>query len=64
VCSSDLRLRSNGGSVDEWTKLVRSYAVLGDKEATAKAIDDARKDMGSDAQAIAAINDMARKLGF
>jgi len=58
------RLRSNGGSVDEWKKLVRSYAVLGDKEATARAIDDARKDMGSDAQAIAAINEMARKLGL
>lgn len=58
------RLRSDGGSVDEWKKLVRSYAVLGDNEATVKAIADAKKALAQDAQAVSAINEMARKLGL
>ena len=58
------RLRSDGGSIEEWKRLVRSYAVLGDKEAAAKAMEDARKAMARDTQAIAALNEMARELGL
>lgn len=58
------RLRSDGGSIDEWMRLVRSYAVLGDKDAATTAIADARKAMESDTQAIASLDELARKLGF
>lgn len=58
------RLRSDGGSIDEWKRLVQSYAVLGDKEAAATAIADARKAMANDTQAIASLDEMARKLGL
>ena len=58
------RLRSDGGSIEEWKRLVRSYAVLGDKIAAATAIADARKAMAQDTQAIASLDEMARKLGL
>lgn len=58
------RLRSQGGSIEEWKRLVRSYVVLGDKEAAAKAITDARKAMIQDTQAITSLNEMAREFGF
>ncbi len=58
------RLRSDGGSIEEWKRLVQSYAVLGDKTAAATAIADARKAMASDTQAIASLDEMAKKLGL
>ena len=58
------RLRSDGGSVEEWKRLVQSYTVLGDKAAAATAIADARKALAQDSQAIASLDEMARKLGL
>ncbi len=36
------RLASTGGSVSEWTQLVRAYIVMGDRDRAQKAFDDAR----------------------
>lgn len=36
------RLESDGGTIEEWTRLVRSRIVLGDKQAAQKAYDAAR----------------------
>ncbi len=36
------RLQAEGGTIEEWTRLVRSRLVLGDKKAAQKAYDDAR----------------------
>lgn len=36
------RLEESGGTVAEWTRLVRAYTVLGDTEKAQKAYDDAR----------------------
>jgi len=58
------RLRSEGGSIEEWKRLVRSYAVMGDKAAATTAISDARKAMARDTQAIASLDEIARELGL
>ncbi|GAG03328.1 unnamed protein product, partial [marine sediment metagenome] len=64
VTSLAERLRSDGGSIDEWMRLVRSYTVLGDKDGATTAIADARKAMASNKQAIASLDELARKLGL
>ncbi|OJY33145.1 MAG: hypothetical protein BGP06_20115, partial [Rhizobiales bacterium 65-9] len=43
------RLATNGGSVDEWSRLIRSHMALGEKEKAAQALGDARKALGADA---------------
>ncbi|MCF6303112.1 MAG: c-type cytochrome biogenesis protein CcmI [Devosiaceae bacterium] len=41
VAGLDERLNSEGGSVEEWTRLVRSYTVMGDTEAAQRNYDNA-----------------------
>lgn len=40
------RLEANGGSPEEWSRLVRSYAVLGEHDKARTALDRARQSLG------------------
>lgn len=56
------RLKQNGGSPDEWARLIRAQTVLGDHAAARQAVMLARQKLGSDAGAIAAIDAVVRDL--
>jgi cytochrome c-type biogenesis protein CcmH len=58
------RLASNGGSVDEWTRLIRAYAVLHEVDKAKVALADARKALAPDANAVASLDALARDLGL
>ncbi|MCC5977549.1 MAG: c-type cytochrome biogenesis protein CcmI [Salinarimonas sp.] len=58
------RLASEGGSADEWGRLVRSYAVLGQETRAAEALADARRALAGDSEAIAHVEDVAREAGI
>ena len=47
------RLATNGGSVDEWARLIRAYAVLHQAGKAKAALADARKALAPDANAVA-----------
>ena len=64
VSSLAERLGSDGGSVAEWERLVRSYMVLGDKQAAAKALSDARGAYSDDPGALASLGELANSLGL
>jgi cytochrome c-type biogenesis protein CcmH len=63
VARLEERLKTNGGSADEWGRLVRSYAVLGQRERAVAALDDARTALASDAAGIAGVEAVAREVG-
>lgn len=56
------RLKKNGGSPDEWARLIRAQTVLGDHAAARQAVMLARQKLASDAGAIAAIDAVVRDL--
>jgi cytochrome c-type biogenesis protein CcmH len=58
------RLASNGGNVDEWSRLIRAYAVLRQADKAKAALADARKALGPDANAVASLDALARDLGL
>ena len=58
------RLASNGGSVDEWTRLIRAYAVLHEADKAKAALADAHKALASDSNAVASLDALARDLGL
>jgi cytochrome c-type biogenesis protein CcmH len=58
------RLQQNGGSLDEWLRLVRAYSVLNEAEKARAALSDARKHLASDATAITQLDRLARELGL
>jgi cytochrome c-type biogenesis protein CcmH len=58
------RLQQNGGSLDEWKRLVRAYSVLNEPEKARAALIDARKNLASDATAITQLDRLARELGL
>jgi cytochrome c-type biogenesis protein CcmH len=58
------RLQQNGGSLDEWKRLVRAYSVLNEPEKALAAFADARKGLASDTGAIAELDRLARELGL
>src|SRR4051812_28641796 len=45
------RLDAQGGTPDEWGRLIRSYVVLGEREKAEAALDQARRSLGRDAAA-------------
>jgi cytochrome c-type biogenesis protein CcmH len=53
------RLASDGGSVEEWVRLIGANTVLGEAEAAAKAVADARAAFADDQAALARINEAA-----
>ena len=58
------RLKSGGGKIEEWQRLVRSYTVLGDKQAARKALGDARQTFAEDPGALASLGNLADQLGL
>ena len=58
------RLAANGGSLEEWSRLVRAYTVLREPEKARAALDDARKALGANASAMAALEALANELGL
>ncbi|GAC1332674.1 MAG: c-type cytochrome biogenesis protein CcmI [Beijerinckiaceae bacterium] len=58
------RLRQGGGNVEEWLRLARAYSVLNEPDKARAAIDDARKNLSSDAAANARLDRLARELGI
>ena len=58
------RLASNGGSVDEWSRLIRAYAVLHEADKAKAALADARKALAPDAKAVASLDALAQDLGL
>jgi cytochrome c-type biogenesis protein CcmH len=58
------RLASNGGSVDEWSRLIRAYTVLHEGDKAKAALADAHKALASDANAVASLDALARDLGL
>lgn len=53
VASLASRLAEEGGSIEEWQQLVRSYSVLGDQQAAAAALEAARQAFAGDPAALA-----------
>jgi cytochrome c-type biogenesis protein CcmH len=58
------RLASNGGSVDEWSRLIRAYAVLHEADKAKAALADARKALAPDPNAVASLDALAQDLGL
>jgi cytochrome c-type biogenesis protein CcmH len=58
------RLASNGGSIDEWTRLIRAYAVLHEADKAKAALAEAHKALASDSNAVASLDALARDLGL
>ncbi|HEX8665740.1 MAG TPA: c-type cytochrome biogenesis protein CcmI [Beijerinckiaceae bacterium] len=58
------RLESAGGSPDEWTRLVRSYAVLGERDKARSALDKARQAVAENAPRREGLDALARELGL
>jgi cytochrome c-type biogenesis protein CcmH len=58
------RLASNGGSIDEWSRLIRAYTVLHEADKAKAALASARKALAPDASAVASLEALARDLGL
>ncbi len=58
------RLAAQGGSAEEWGRLVRARAVLGEKALAEEALVSARKALVADAPGLASVEAMARDSGI
>ena len=58
------RLASNGGSLDEWARLIRPYTVLHEADKAKAALADARKALAPDPNAVAGLDALAHALGL
>ncbi|WP_417684611.1 c-type cytochrome biogenesis protein CcmI [Roseibium sp.] len=58
------RLEANGGSLEEWLRLIRAYAVLGKRDAAIAAIAKARDIHANDAEAMGQIDQLAEQAGL
>lgn len=58
------RLEAEGGSVEEWQRLIRAYQVLGRSEEARAAADQAREAFAGDPEAQARIRSTAREIGL
>jgi cytochrome c-type biogenesis protein CcmH len=56
------RLEAQGGSADDWARLMRSYAVLGQRDKAADAAQRARQALAQDNAGLKTIDMMAREL--
>jgi cytochrome c-type biogenesis protein CcmH len=62
VASLADRLETQGGSAEEWARLMRSYAVLGQRDKAAAAAQRAREALAQNADALKTIDTMAQEL--
>ena len=58
------RLKDNGADVDGWTRLVRAYVVLGDRDKAKDAAGDAKRALADRPDAIRQIDDLVKGLGL
>lgn len=58
------RLASEGGSAEEWARLIRARAVLGEREAARQAWADAKAALADDEAALALIEAAAKEAGL
>lgn len=58
------RLAQDGHDKDGWLKLVRAYAVLGEKDRALGALADGRRNLSADPQAMGELTGLARELGL
>jgi len=58
------RLRENGADLEGWLRLVRAYAVLGDRDKAKGAADDARRALADHPDEIKRIDDLVKGLGL
>ncbi|MDF2688790.1 MAG: c-type cytochrome biosis protein CcmI [Microvirga sp.] len=56
------RLEAQGGTAEEWARLMRSYAVLGQRDKAAEAAKRAREALAQDTQGLKTIDTMAQEL--
>ena len=58
------RLHAHGGDVEGWLRLVRAYAVLGDRDKAKDAAADARHALAEHPDEIKRIDDLVKGLGL
>lgn len=58
------RLKTNPGDLDGWERLIRAYAVLGEKDRARQALADARAAMSGQPNAQAAVEAEAQSMGI
>jgi cytochrome c-type biogenesis protein CcmH len=58
------RLQANGKDVDGWIRLVRAYAMLGDRDKAMGAASDARRALSDAPDQIKRIDDLVKGLGL
>jgi cytochrome c-type biogenesis protein CcmH len=58
------RLAASGGTAEEWARLVRSYAVLGDFEKAHVTLDSARRALAQDQAGLGQLDAMAQELAL
>ncbi len=64
VSGLDERLKENGGSLQEWQRLIRAYTVLGRREKATGALARAKKQFANDAATGQQLDSFARQLGI
>ena len=58
------RLRSQGGTAEEWMRLIRAYSVLGQNDQARTALADARKALAASPDALKGLDDLDKALGL
>lgn len=58
------RLHAEGGTVENWSQLIRAYAVLKEGDKAREALAQGRKALSSDAAAVAKLDELAHELGL
>jgi cytochrome c-type biogenesis protein CcmH len=64
VDTLEARLKAEGGSVEEWHKLLRALSVMGDKARAIAALETARQKLVGNGEALAALGRIATELGL
>jgi cytochrome c-type biogenesis protein CcmH len=64
VSNLSARLRSQGGTAEEWMRLVKAYSVLKQPDDARTALADARKAMASSPDALKQFDDLSKALGL
>ncbi|MEI2384668.1 c-type cytochrome biogenesis protein CcmI [Breoghania sp. JC706] len=64
VSQLDERLKAEGGSAEEWARLVRAFVVLGERDQAIDAVKRARANLKGNAQGLTTIDAVAEQLGL
>jgi cytochrome c-type biogenesis protein CcmH len=57
------RLATEGGTVQEWARLVKAYGVLGETDKARDALETARETFADDSAALATLQGIAESAG-